>query len=67
MKKIFSLLILAVLSLSLLNAEAQDNGRIVSDKAPGKKNFVPAPAPFGPVPIPAQVEWQRMEMNMFCH
>lgn len=26
-----------------------------------------APEPFGPVPTPAQVAWQRMEMNMFCH
>ena len=25
------------------------------------------PAPYGPVPTPAQVEWQKMEMNMFCH
>ena len=23
--------------------------------------------PFGPVPSPAQLEWQAMEMNMFCH
>ncbi len=67
MKKFFFLSMLAVLLLSLLNAEAQENRRIVSDKAPGEKNCVPAPAPFGPVPTPAQVEWQRMEMNMFCH
>lgn len=25
------------------------------------------PAPYGPVPTSAQVAWQRMEMNMFCH
>lgn len=25
------------------------------------------PRPFGPVPTPAQMAWQRMEMNMFCH
>ena len=25
------------------------------------------PKPFGPVPTAAQVAWQRMEMNMFCH
>lgn len=25
------------------------------------------PQPFGPVPSKAQVEWQRMEINMFCH
>ena len=27
----------------------------------------PPPAPFGPTPTPQQVEWQRMEINMFCH
>lgn len=26
-----------------------------------------AQKPFGPVPTPAQVAWQKMEMNMFCH
>ena len=26
-----------------------------------------APKPYGPVPTAAQVAWQRMEMNMFCH
>ena len=26
-----------------------------------------APAPCGPVPSAAQLEWQRMEVNMFCH
>ncbi len=25
------------------------------------------PEPFGPVPTDAQLEWQRMEINMFCH
>ena len=25
------------------------------------------PEPYGPVPTPAQVEWQQMEMNMFVH
>lgn len=25
------------------------------------------PQPFGPLPTEAQVEWQKMEMNMFCH
>ena len=25
------------------------------------------PAPFGACPTPAQVAWQQMEMNMFCH
>ena len=27
----------------------------------------PAPEPFGPVPTEAQLAWQRMEINMFCH
>ncbi len=26
-----------------------------------------AQTPYGPVPTPAQLEWQKMEMNMFCH
>lgn len=26
-----------------------------------------APDPFGPVPSEAQLAWQRMEINMFCH
>ena len=26
-----------------------------------------APAPYGPLPTPQQVEWQKMETNMFCH
>ena len=25
------------------------------------------PEPFGPVPTEAQLAWQRMEINMFCH
>lgn len=25
------------------------------------------PEPYGPVPTPAQLEWQQMEMNMFVH
>ena len=25
------------------------------------------PAPYGPVPTAAQVQWQQMEMNMFVH
>ena len=25
------------------------------------------PDPYGPLPTPGQVRWQRMEMNMFCH
>ena len=27
----------------------------------------PPPEPYGPVPTEAQVAWQRMEINMFCH
>ena len=27
----------------------------------------PAPEPFGTLPSPAQVEWQKMETNMFMH
>ena len=27
----------------------------------------PAPKPYGPVPSEAQLAWQRMEINMFCH
>ncbi|WP_295939383.1 alpha-L-fucosidase [uncultured Alistipes sp.] len=27
----------------------------------------PAPAPYGPAPSPAQLEWQKMEYNMFVH
>ena len=26
-----------------------------------------APEPYGPVPSPGQLAWQKMEMNMFCH
>ncbi len=26
-----------------------------------------APAPFGPVPTAQQLEWQKMEFNLFCH
>ena len=27
----------------------------------------PTPKPYGPVPTEAQLAWQRMEINMFCH
>ena len=27
----------------------------------------PEPQPYGPVPTDAQLAWQRMEINMFCH
>ena len=39
----------------------------------GAQNHAPKPKPadlpkpYGPVPTAAQVAWQRMEMNMFCH
>ena len=26
-----------------------------------------APAPYGVLPSQAQIEWQKMETNMFCH
>ena len=32
-----------------------------------KDKLVAPPAPYGPVPTEAQLQWQRMEMNMFCH
>ena len=28
---------------------------------------VQPPVPYGPCPTPQQVQWQRMETNMFCH
>jgi len=27
----------------------------------------PSPKPYGPVPTKSQLEWQQMEINMFCH
>ena len=56
MKKTALLLILCFLGISL---QAQKY-------APKLKPADP-PKPFGPVPTAAQVAWQRMEMNMFCH
>jgi alpha-L-fucosidase len=32
-----------------------------------KDKLVAPPALYGPVPTEAQLQWQRMEMNMFCH
>ncbi len=32
-----------------------------------KDELVSPPAPYGPVPTEAQLKWQQMEMNMFCH
>ena len=56
MKKTALLLILCLLGISL---HAQ--------KHPPKVTPANPPAPYGPVPTAAQVAWQRMEMNMFCH
>ena len=41
-------------------------GLNAQEYAPQSKSADP-PKPYGPVPTPAQVAWQRMEMNMFCH
>ena len=56
MKKTALLLILCLLGLSL-NAQ----------KHPPKVKPADPPKPYGPVPTAAQVAWQRMEMNLFCH
>ena len=32
-----------------------------------KDKLVTPPEPYGPVPTEAQLKWQQMEMNMFCH
>ena len=56
MKRIALLLTISLLSLTL---SAQRH-------APQPKPADP-PKPYGPVPTAAQVAWQRMEMNMFCH
>ena len=56
MKKTALLLILCLLGITL---QAQKN--------PPKYKSPEPPVPYGPTPTPAQVAWQRMEMNMFCH
>lgn len=56
MKKTVLLICLCFLGLSL---QAQKHLPKVKPADP--------PKPFGPVPTAAQVAWQRMEMNMFCH
>ena len=56
MKKTVLLLILCLLSISL---QAQKHAPKVKPADP--------PKPYGPVPTAAQVAWQRMEMNLFCH
>ena len=38
-----------------------------AQKHPTKVKPAEPPAPYGPVPTAAQVAWQRMEMNLFCH
>ena len=40
---------------------------VEAQKHPPKVKPADPPKPFGPVPTAAQVAWQRMEMNMFCH
>lgn len=32
-----------------------------------QEQTVNPPTPYGPVPTAAQIAWQQMEMNMFCH
>ena len=56
MKKTALLLILCLLGVAI---QAQNHSP--------KAKPAGTPAPYGPVPTPAQVAWQRMEMNMFCH
>ena len=56
MKK--AILIVFVLLISIV-MQAQNHHPKVKPADP--------PKPYGPVPTPAQVAWQRMEMNMFCH
>lgn len=56
MKKTSLLLILCLLGIFLY-----------AQKHPPKVKPADPPAPYGPVPTPAQVEWQKMEMNLFCH
>ena len=51
--------ILLIACLLVLAVQAQKHSPKVQPANP--------PAPYGPVPTPAQVAWQRMEMNMFCH
>ena len=40
---------------------------IQAQKHPPQPKPAAPPKPYGPVPTAAQVAWQRMEMNMFCH
>ena len=56
MKRFYFLVCLVLLGLAV---EAQ--------KHPPKVKPADPPKPYGPVPTAAQVAWQRMEMNMFCH
>ena len=48
--------VLAVSVLAMLLAAASCN-----------KGATSLPEPYGPVPTPQQLAWQKMEMNMFCH
>jgi len=56
MKKTAFLICLCLLALTL-----------PAQKYAPKPKPADPPKPFGPVPTAAQVAWQRMEMNMFCH
>ena len=40
---------------------------VQAQKYAPKRKPADLPKPFGPVPTAAQVAWQRMEMNLFCH
>ena len=56
MKKTALLLLICLLGMS-----------IQAQKHPPQPKPADPPKPYGPVPTTAQVAWQRMEMNMFCH
>ena len=56
MKRCYFLVCLLLLGLS-----------VGAQKHPPKVKPADPPKPYGPLPTAAQVAWQRMEMNMFCH
>ena len=49
-------IVLSLFTLAALLAAASCN-----------KGATSLPEPYGPVPTPQQLAWQKMEMNMFCH